>query len=133
MGFVLMFHSILRWLIVIVAVVALVKLGMGWLRGQKFEKMDRGLVSGFSGLMDLQLLLGLIYFIWNGLATDIGFPMYRIEHATTLILAVIVGHLPARWKKADDKTRFRNSFLAVLVAMLLIFAGVATLPGGWSR
>ncbi|NUM45569.1 MAG: hypothetical protein HUU38_12765 [Anaerolineales bacterium] len=131
MGFVLMFHSILRWLIVIVAVVALVKLGMGWLRGQKFEKMDRGLVSGFSGMMDLQLLLGLIFLIGDGMTS--GYPMYRIEHATTLILAVIVGHLPARWKKADDKTRFRNSFLAVSVAMLLIFAGVATLPGGWSR
>ena len=130
MDFVLMFHSILRWLIVIVAVVALVKLGMGWLRGQKFEKMDNGLVKGFSGLMDLQALLGIIFLIGDGMTN--GYPMYRIEHATTLILAVIVAHLPARWKKADDKTRFRTSFFVVLATLLLIYAGVQTV-GGWSR
>jgi hypothetical protein len=130
MNILLMIHSILRWVIVLVGVGALVKLGIGWLQGQKFGKMDNGLVKGFSGLMDLQMLLGLIYLIWNGVATPVGFPMPRIEHATTLIVAVIVAHLPARWKKAEDKVRFRNSFLAVLVAMLLIGAGVATV-GGW--
>lgn len=133
MGIVLMIHSIVRWAIVVVAVVAMIKLGLGWLQGKKFEKMDRGLLSAFSGFMDLQVLLGLIYFIWNGLATDVGFPMFRIEHATTLILATAVSHLPARrWKDADDKTRLRNSFFAVVVSVLLIIAGVATV-GGWGR
>lgn len=132
MNFVLMIHSILRWLIVIVGGVTLVKLGMGWLRGQGFAKMDKGLVSGFSGLMDLQMLLGLIYLIGDGVAGT-GFPMDRIEHAGTLILAVVVSHLPARWKTAGDQIRFRNSFLAILAAMFLIYVGVAGLPGGWSR
>ncbi|GAB4581159.1 MAG: hypothetical protein Fur0022_39060 [Anaerolineales bacterium] len=131
MGIVLMIHSIVRWAIVVIGVIALVKLGIGWLRGQTFKGMDRGLVSGFSGAMDLQMLLGLIYLIVDGLT--VGFPMYRIEHATTLIVAVFVAHLPARWKKAADTVRFRNSFLAIFVAMLLVFAGVARLPGGWSR
>lgn len=131
MGIVLMIHSIVRWAIVVVAVVAMIKLGLGWLQGKKFEKMDRGLVSGFSGLMDLQMLLGLIFLIADGLAGS-GFPMYRIEHAITLFIAVVVAHLPARWKNADDKIRLRNSFLAILVAMLLIVAGVATV-GGWGR
>ena len=129
MGFVLMIHSILRWLIVIVGVVALVKLGLGWLRGQAFAKMDRGLLSGFSGLMDLQMLLGLIFLIGDGIAGS-GFPTLRIEHAVTMILAVAVTHLPARWKKADDKTRLRASFWAVLGARLLVYVGVATV-GGW--
>ena len=131
MGFLLMLHSILRWLIVVVGVIGLVKLGMGWMRGQTFAKMDNGLVSGFTGLMDLQALLGLIFLIGDGVAGS-GFPMIRIEHAITMLVAVFVAHLPARWKKVNDKTRFRNAFLAVLAAMILIFVGVATV-GGWTE
>ena len=89
--------------------------------------MDRGLSSGFSGLIDLQVTLGLIYLIWNGLAVE-GFPLFRIEHAVTMIIAAAVAHLPARWKNAEDKLRFRNSFFIVLDVLIIIFIGVALLP-----
>jgi hypothetical protein len=129
---ILMFHSILRWLIVIVAVVAIVKFAMGWLRGGAFKGMDRGLASGFSGLIDLQVTLGVIYLIWDGLAGS-GFPMYRIEHAVTMIVAAVVAHLPAMWKKAEDKIRFRNSLFVILAVLVIVYLGVARLPGGWTR
>ena len=127
MSILLMIHSLVRWLIVIVAVIAAVKFAFGWLRGGAFKAMDRGLSSGFSGLIDLQVTLGLIYLIWNGLAVE-GFPMFRIEHAVTMIIAAVVAHLPARWKNAEDKLRFRNSFFIVLDVLIIIFIGVALLP-----
>jgi hypothetical protein len=133
MSILLMIHSIVRWLIVLVAAVAIVKFAIGWLRGGAFKGMDRGLASGFSELMDLQATLGLIFLLWNGLIDGAGFPMYRIEHTVTMIVAVAVGHLPARWKKADDKTRFRNTLFCILGALVLVFLGVASLPGGWTR
>jgi hypothetical protein len=132
MSILLMIHSILRWVIVIVGVVAIVKFALGWLRGGTFKGMDRGLASGFSGLVDLQTTLGIIYLIWNGLAGP-GFPRFRIEHGVVMIIAAFVGHLSARWKNADDKTRFRNSMLIVIDVLIIIFIGVAFLPGGWSR
>jgi hypothetical protein len=125
-------HSIVRWVVVVVGLIALVKFAIGWLRNGRFTGMDRGLTSGFSGLVDLQTLLGIVFLLWSGLA-GAGFPMYRIEHATTMIIAAVVAHLPMRWQNAPDKIRFRNSFLAVLVTAVLIFAGVAVLPGGWTR
>jgi len=128
----LMIHSYLRWLIVLVALVAIIKFALGWLRGGEFKGMDRGLSSGFSGLLDLQVTLGLILMIWTGL-TGVGFPMFRIEHATTMIIAAVVAHLPARWKNAADKVRFRNTLFCILGALLLVYAGVMRLPGGWSR
>ena len=133
MSILLMLHSIVRWVIVLVAVVAIVKLALGWLRGGAFKGMDRGLVSGFSGLMDLQATLGIVFLLWNGLATEIGFPRHRIEHAFVMIIAAVVAHLPARWKNAADATRFRNSLLAIVVSLVLVYIGVATLPGGWNR
>lgn len=132
MDILLMIHSIVRWIIVGVGVVALVKFLMGWLGNGRFSGMDRGLSSGFSGLIDLQATLGLIMLLWTGF-TGFGFPMYRIEHAFTMIVAAVVAHLPMRWKKSPDKIRFRNSFLVVLVTAVLIFAGVASLPNGWAR
>jgi hypothetical protein len=127
-----MIHSIVRWLIVIVALVAVVKFAIGWLRGGAFKGMDRGLASGFSGLMDLQVTLGIILLVWSGLA-GAGFPMFRIEHATTMIIAAVLGHLPARWKTAADSVRFRNTLFCILGALLLVYVGVMRLPGGWSR
>lgn len=133
MSILLMLHSIVRWVIVLVAVVAIVKLALGWLRGGAFKGMDRGLVAGFSGLMDLQATLGIVFLLWNGLATEIGFPRHRIEHAFVMIIAAVAAHLPARWKNAADSTRFRNSLLAIVVSLVLVYIGVATLPGGWNR
>ena len=128
MQILLMIHSILRWLIVLVAVVAIVKFALGWLRGGAFKGMDRGLASGFSGMLDLQVTLGLIFLLWSGFA-GIGFPMFRIEHGLTMIIAAVVAHLPARWKTAADKIRFRNTLFCILGALLLIYAGVMRLPG----
>lgn len=132
MQILLMIHSIVRWLIVIVALVAVVKFAIGWLRGGAFKGMDRGLASGFSGLMDLQVTLGIILLVWSGLA-GAGFPMFRIEHATTMIIAAVLGHLPARWKTAADSVRFRNTLFCILGALLLVYVGVMRLPGGWTR
>ena len=132
MSVLLIIHSYLRWLIVIVAAVAAVKFALGWWRGGAFKSMDRGLTSGFSGLIDLQAALGIILMLWSGLA-GAGFPMFRIEHAVTMVIAATVAHLPARWKNADDKKRFRNSLFIVLDVLIIIFIGVARLPGGWGR
>jgi len=129
MGFVLMLHSIIRWLVVLAGVVALGKFLMGWLRKSEFTKMDRGLSAGFSGLMDLQVTLGFVFFFWSGLAGG-GFAMYRIEHMLTMLVAAAVAHLPSFMKKAENK--FAVGLSAVVGALLLIFIGVARLPGGWA-
>ncbi|NOH01139.1 MAG: hypothetical protein HND47_03770 [Chloroflexi bacterium] len=126
------FHSYLRWLIVVVAVTAVIKFALGWLRGGAFKGMDRGLAAGFSGLMDLQAALGIIMLVGFGVSGE-GFPMVRIEHAVTMFIAVALAHLPARWKTAADTIRFRNALFCILGAMLFVFVGVMRLPGGWSR
>jgi hypothetical protein len=132
MSFLLIVHSYLRWLIVIVALFAILKFAWSWLRGGTFQRLDRGLASGFSGIMDLQAMLGLIFLVWNGVA-GAGFPMFRIEHAVTMVVAAAVAHLPARWKNTADKLRFRNLFFVILGTLAIIFIGVARLPGGWGR
>ena len=123
-------HSIVRWLIVILGLVAAVKFVIGMTRKDTFGKMDRGLSAGFSGLMDLQVTLGLLYFFITGFG-GAGFPTYRIEHMVTMLIAVAVGHAPAMFKKAANQ--YAVAFYAVIGALILIIIGVSFLPGGWSR
>lgn len=130
MAILLEIHSILRWVIVIVGIVAIVKFLIGWARKSAFDKMDRGLSSGFSGLMDLQVTLGLLYFLITGFGGS-GFPPFRIEHLTTMLIAAVVGHAPSMFKKAANKHAV--AFYAVIGALILVVIGVYRLPGGWSR
>jgi uncharacterized membrane protein YphA (DoxX/SURF4 family) len=133
MEIILSLHSIVRWLIIIVALVAIVKFSIGWRGGQTFSSMDRGLNSGFTGLIDLQVLLGLIYLLWSGLGAGTGFPSFRIEHMVIMLVAAVVAHLGILWKKSDDKIRFRNSLFIIADTLIIIILGLARLPGGLSR
>jgi hypothetical protein len=130
MEILLLIHSLLRWLIVIVGVIALVKFVIGLAQKSAFGKMDRGLSSSFSGLMDLQVTLGLLYFLITGFG-GVGFPPYRIEHAVTMLIAAGVAHAPSMFKKTANK--YVVALGAVVGALVLVYIGVARLPGGWSR
>jgi heme A synthase len=131
MLFLLTLHSIVRWLVILVAVAAIVKLLIALFKRQDDDKMTSGLVSAFAGLMDTQLLLGLMFFIWNGLA-GAGFPRQRWEHLVIMLVAVLVAHLPAMWKKAEPQKRLRNTLAAVLGSLVLVIVGVSLLqPNRW--
>lgn len=132
MNILVMIHSFIRWVILLVAVIAIVKFLIGWLRRSQFQGMDRGLMSGFSGLMDLEATIGIILLLWGGFA-GIGFPAYRIEHGLIMILAAVTAHQSARWKNADDTTRFRNDLFLILAALVLVLIGIAVVLSGLSR
>jgi hypothetical protein len=132
MSILLAAHSGVRWLVILIALVVLVKFIWGWIGKKPYEAIDRTLTKVFAGVVDLQVLLGIIYLLWNGFA-GAGFPRYRIEHAVTMILAAVAAHFAGRGKGSSDSAIFRNATIAVLVTLLLIYAGVAVLPGGWSR
>ncbi len=131
MDILLVIHSHTRWLILLVAVFAIVKFTIGWLRGSDFKGMDRGLAAGFSGLMDLQVTLGLVFLIWSSVA-GAPFTPSRIEHLVTMVIAAAVAHLPALWKKSANNIRFRNTLFCIVASLVLVFMGVVRLRGGWS-
>lgn len=126
MNFLLMAHVALGLLILVFALVAIVKYLIGWLGKSQFKGMDRGLMSGFSGLMDLQATVGIILLLWAGLAGE-GFPLSRILHGVIMIVAAIVVHLSARWKNTDDVTRFRNNLFTIIAALIFVFIGISVI------
>lgn len=127
MDILLMIHSMVRWTIILIAVIAVIKFIMALVTNALFKGMDRGLSSGYSGLMDLQVTVGLIYFIWNGIMVE-GFPAYRILHIIVMIIAAALGHIPSRFKSMPDKPRFQYSLFAIIGSLVLIGIGISLLP-----
>ena len=127
MGILLMIHSAVRWAIIVIAVIAIIKFALALVTNASFKGMDRGLSSGYSGLMDLEITVGLIYFIWNGVAVA-GFPSFRILHMIVMILAAALGHIPSRLKSMPDKLRFQYSLFAVIGSLVLVGVGLSLLP-----
>lgn len=128
MDFVLKLHGEWRWLVMLAGAIAAVKFAIGWARGVEFKGMDRGLMAAFTGLLDVNLVLGLILLF----GLEGGLVGFRIEHATTMALAVAVAHLSAIWKRSDDSAeKFRNNLILILASAVLIAIGVIRLRGGW--
>jgi hypothetical protein len=48
-----------------------------------------------------------------------------------MIIAIVLAHLSRLWRDKDGPVVFRNNFLAIVVGLLLIVAGVMVLPQGW--
>ncbi|MBA3533843.1 MAG: hypothetical protein H0T73_18145 [Ardenticatenales bacterium] len=119
-------HSIVRWLVVLLAIGAVFKFAMGWLQKMEYKPMDRGLMSGFTGLMDLQLLLGIILLVGLG-----SYTRYQMEHSVTMLLAVGLAHLPMRWRNSAlaDDLKFRNNLFVILGVIVLVLVAIAALPG----
>jgi hypothetical protein len=131
MSFLFAVHSWLRWLIVALAVVAIIRFLLVWMGKSEPGAMDRGLMSGFVGMLDLQMLLGIVLLIWLGTAGT-GWPRERIEHGTTMLIAVVLAHVfSAKSKNAPGQLRARNYLLLLLGVLLLIVVGVMRLDQGW--
>ncbi len=128
MNFVLTIHGLIRWLVAIAGIIAIIKFAYGWLSKADYTSIDKRIMSIFTISLDVNVLLGLILLFGLGG----GFPMIRIEHATTMIIAAVVAHLSAIWRKSPSSTvKFRNNLIVVFIALLFVFMGVMRLRDGW--
>jgi len=130
LNIVLAIHSVVRWVVVAISLVSLVWFALVWLRGQRNEKADRSLMSAFSGLIDLQVAIGIIYILWSGFV-GYGFPRYRLEHAFIMIAAAVVAHLSVKWRGAEVRIRARNNLALIIGVLFMVYIGVTLLPQGW--
>lgn len=128
MDFILGVHSLVRWLAVIIAVIAVVRAVLVMTGRTPSSGMDRGLMSGYTGLLDLNVLVGLILII------GLGFTLPRIEHLAINLIGVAVAHVLAQRarKIGDAPLKARTNLLGVVTSIAIIAVGVA-LVGGWAR
>ena len=130
-------HSLWRWVVTLLVVATLAKSLMGWLGSQQYAAIDRSLYKYTVGAIALQFVLGIVLLTGNLIFVYSQIPGLMglaLSHALTMILAVVatmMGSVRSR-KATDDKSKFMIQAIALLVAVLLIWVGVAMLPAGWS-
>ncbi len=122
-------HSALRWLLVLLALGALLLLALGWLGSRPYDKLTTNAMKALGILFTAQWVIGLVQLIVRGISTATWLRQW-FEHLFVMTIAVGVIEMGRRrWKDADSQTRARNEFIVVVVAMVLVYAGVWLLGG----
>ncbi|HEX3053264.1 MAG TPA: hypothetical protein VHP83_21580 [Aggregatilineaceae bacterium] len=124
-------HGEVRWLILIVAAITVIYLVTRWLQKKPYDQRATFLTTLFGVTLDIQMLLGLIYFVWSGIDWDY-WPRQRFEHLAVMFVAVGIAHMPRRWQTQADTVRYRNAIAVIIAVLVLIVVGILLLPGGSS-
>src|SRR5690606_36984443 len=105
--FTLHLHSYLRWAVLLVGVVALVMAVMGASSRSGWTPQQRRIGLAFTSLMDVQLLLGVVLYLFLSPITrtafqDMGAAMgnsdvrfFVAEHLIGMVAAVVLAHVGA--------------------------------------
>lgn len=132
-------HSILRWLVLLNALVAIGAAFTGMQQNRAFEKRDNLFGLIFTSVVDLQLLIGLVLYFTgalglqniqnNGMAyvmKDSYARFFAVEHITMMLIAVVIIHIGrAKSKKAtSDAGRHKAAFWFYLIGLLIILASI---------
>ena len=134
--FLLKSHSGLRYLVLLVAIIVVVKSIIGWFGNNSYTKFDKIIAPAYVGLMHLQLLLGiLLYLVFSPfIRFQMSEPLYRywsVEHISLMVLAVVaaqVGRTISK-KSNDAQVKFRFQTIFFGISILLVFVALALMPG----
>lgn len=139
---ILILHNLLRWVVLVLGVLAAVRAFMGWLQGGQWTEGARKLGSFYGIVLDIQVLLGLLlYFVFSPMTTaalrDFGAAMgnpdlrfFAVEHLAGMLAAVILAHLGSALPRraAEDGKKYR---LAAIFITLSLLAVLTATP--WTR
>lgn len=133
-------HSWTRWLVLLLALIAIFKALSGWIGRKPFDKQDNILGASFVGSMHLQLLLGLIlYFVLSPMGLNainsmgMGAVMknaearyWAVEHFSVMILAVILAQVGRSLSKkaTTDLQKHKKSAIFYSVALVLVLSRI---------
>ena len=120
MDIVLLLHSLVRFLILIAAVVGIVKALISLAQKRAADSLDQTAASAFLGLYDLQVLLGILIILLGGLTQAI--------HPIVMFIGVLLAHgLQSMTKRAEGPTMpvYRLGFY--ILPLLVILVGLASI------
>jgi uncharacterized membrane protein AbrB (regulator of aidB expression) len=130
-------HSGLRWIVLVMAFVVVGRSLVGFFANGQYKKLDRILSSAYVGLMDLQLLIGVVLYFHSPFTRKFEFNMddpdqrfWSTEHVMLMVVAVAAAHIGSGIAKrsADDPIRFKFQSIFFTVSLMMMLLGIP-----WSR
>jgi Na+-driven multidrug efflux pump len=136
--FVLAIHSVVRWLVLIVGLLAAGKAIAGWLGKRAWLRLDDRLGAMFTGIMDAQFVVGLLLYVVFSPLTRAGFAnfgaamqeptlrFFLVEHMPMMVAAVVLTHVGRALSRraADDAKKHQRAALFFSLAMLAVLVGI---------
>lgn len=130
----LVLHSVVRYIVLIMIIVLIVKSLMGWMNKSEYSSGDNKISLFTLIATHIQFLLGLIlYFVSpfvqfneNTMKED-AIRYWTVEHITVMLFAVVLITVARSTSKkiADGPSRHRRLFILNTIALLLILAGIS--------
>jgi hypothetical protein len=134
--FFLTLHNLTRWLVVIFAVLALVRMYSGMIGRKAWTAADNRAGMLFTMFLDIQVLLGLILYFFSpttlsflggqaGMANAL-VRFFAVEHTLLMLVAVVIAHVGRSLSKkaSSDAGKFRRGALWFTIAVLLILFAI---------
>lgn len=126
-------HSYLRYIVLILLLIVIVKSLIGWLEKKPFEAGDNKRSLFLMVAAHIQLLLGLLLYIFSPVVQFSGEAMkvaatryWLVEHAFGMIIAIVLITIArSKTKKGGDAVaRHKTLFIFNLIALLIIVATI---------
>ena len=131
-------HSWIRWMLVLLAGLLVLRSLSALFRAEPYSAGDDRLARGFLGVLNLQLLLGLVLYVvlspmvrtawsdWGATMASSQLRFFAIEHQFAALVAIGVGHAGIAWARraADDRTRHRRVLLAAAGCLLMLLIAI---------
>lgn len=126
-------HSLVRWIMLILLVMTVLRAYNGWKSNRTFTPGDKKLTLFTLIFSHVQLLIGFLLYMVSPIVqsalADMGAAMkdkmlrfWAVEHIMTMIIAIIiitVGHALAK-RASNDTQRFKRIFTYFLAGLILI-------------
>jgi hypothetical protein len=110
-------HSGLRYLVLLAGLAALAYGVYGLAARRAWDRTARIIGSAYAGLLDLQILLGILLVFWRYYPALIG-------HIVLMVLAAAVVHGASIANRRAPRGRFGLFALAAAISLLLIVGGI---------
>lgn len=131
-------HNVLRWVILILLVVAVLRHLMGMMKKAPVTTGDKKVVKFLMISTHTNLLVGLIlYFIGNwgvksfstlgmgGVMKNDYARFFAVEHLIGMLIAVVLITITnAKVKRANGSAIHKTAFLLLIIALIVIFASI---------
>jgi hypothetical protein len=130
-------HSFVRWIMLALLVLTVIKAFNGWKSKRVFTDNDKRLSLFTLIFSHVQLLIGIVLYMISPIVrsalSDMGSAMkdkmlrfWAVEHVTVMIIAIVlitIGHAVSK-RAVNDELRFKKLFTFYLIGLILILISV---------
>ena len=129
---ILAIHNIGRWVVLILGIIVVVRGLLGWFGKREWSTMDRKLGVYFTSSIDVQLLVGLILYVFlsplttsafrdfGAVMSNDGLRFFVVEHSVIMLLAVVFAHLGGVYSKRASASKDKYKMAAIWYGLALV-------------